>query len=70
MKIILIFILFYSSFLIAQTQEELLNQAYVQNSYELLDKFFENWRMEKTPITDEEYQKLSEVEKDVYDLFL
>jgi hypothetical protein len=59
MKIILIFILFYSSFLIAQTQEELLNQAYVQNSYELLDKFFENWRMEKTPITDEEYQKLS-----------
>ena len=25
--------------------------------------------MEKTPITDEEYQKLSEVEKDVYDLF-
>ena len=69
MKIILFIILFTSGFIFSQSQEELLNQAYEQKSYVLLDKFFENWRMEKTPITDEEYQKLSDVEKDVYDIF-
>lgn len=35
----------------------------------MLEQFFENWRNEKTPITDEEFSKLSDVEKDVYDLF-
>ena len=53
----------------SQTQEELLYKAYEECSYELLEQFFENWRLEKTPITDEEYKALPDVEKDVYDLF-
>lgn len=53
----------------SQTQDSLLWEAYNKNSYILLEKFFENWQMEKTPITDEEYNNLSDVEKDVYDLF-
>lgn len=61
--------LFGNSSLFAQPQEELLYNAYEKKSYELLDKFFENWKNEKTSITDSEYQKLNDVEKDVYDLF-
>jgi hypothetical protein len=69
MNKIFILILFTSSLVFSQSQEELLNKAFEQKSYKLLDKFFENWRMEKTPISDEEYQKLSDIEKDVYDVF-
>jgi len=61
--------LFSPLYLFAQSQEELLYKAYETKSYELLDKFFENWRKEKTPITKAEYQSLTEIEKDVYDLF-
>jgi hypothetical protein len=71
-RVFLIFIsvfLFVSSTSYAQSQEELLYGAYETNSYELLDKFFENWRKEKTPITTLEYQRLNDIEKDVYDLF-
>jgi|WetSurMetagenome_2_1015567.scaffolds.fasta_scaffold198145_1 hypothetical protein len=66
---IFILILFTSNLVFSQCQEELLNKAFEQKSYELLDRFFENWRMEKKPISDEEYQKLSDIEKDVYDVF-
>ena len=53
----------------SQSQDSLLSKAYEMKSNVLLDKFFENWRMEKTPITDEEYAKLKDAEKDVYDIF-
>ena len=65
--VILLFLFYTSAF--PQTQKELLYKAYQDSSYELLEQFFENWRLEKTPITDEEYEALTEVEKDVYDLF-
>jgi len=52
-----------------QSQKDLLYKAYQDSSYELLEQFFENWRFEKPPITDEEYENLSDVQKDVYDLF-
>jgi len=53
----------------SQSQDSLLWEAYNKNSYILREKFFENWRTEKTPITDDEYNNLSDIEKDVYDLF-
>lgn len=53
----------------SQSQDSLLWEAYKNNSYVMLEKFFENWRTEKTPITDDEYNNLSDIEKDVYDLF-
>ena len=63
----LLFILCSNTF--PQTQKELLYKAYQDSSYEFLERFFENWRLEKTPITDEEYETLTDVQKDVYDLF-
>lgn len=69
-EIILInFILFFVNLSFSQTQEELLEEAYDNNSVKLLENFFENWRKEKLPINDSEYNKLSNVQKDVYDLF-
>lgn len=53
----------------SQSQDSLLFKAYETKSNVHLDKFFENWRMEKTPIIDEEYAKLTDAEKDVYDIF-
>ena len=61
--------LFIPASIFSQSQDSLLWKAYNEKSYTLLEKFFENWRMEKTPITDEEYQNLSGTEKDVYDIY-
>lgn len=66
--IIILLLLIYSA-TFPQSQKELLYKAYQDSSYELLEQFFENWRLEKTPITDEEYENLTDIEKDVYDLF-
>lgn len=69
MKTLLLIILFSSGLLFSQTQEELLNKAYEQKSYKLLNKFFENWRMNFGLISDYDYKHLLEREKDVYDIF-
>ncbi|MBC8490487.1 MAG: hypothetical protein H8D45_31110 [Bacteroidetes bacterium] len=66
---IVILLLLISSNVFPQSQKELLYKAYQDSSYKLLEQFFENWRLKKTPITDEEYENLSDVQKDVYDLF-
>jgi hypothetical protein len=67
--ILTIFLLLSVTALYSQSQKELLEEAYDDNSVQLLEKFFENWRKEKLPINDSEYNKLNDVQKDVYDLF-
>lgn len=66
-----LFIILFTSFskISAQSQKELLNQAFEKKSDKPLIQFFENWRDGLDPLNDEEYKNLSDVEKDVYDIF-
>lgn len=51
------------------SQLTLLEDAYKKKSEEKLKDFFDYWQAEIPPISGTEYQSLSEIEKDVYDVF-
>lgn len=48
---------------------ELLIDAYEDSSTELLNKFFDSWENNIKPISDNEYNQLSDTLKEIYDLF-
>lgn len=72
MKQFLILFLIIATFLSfgqAQSQSELLEKAYMQNSKELLDEFFFNWHKEIATITDKELLQLNDTIKECYNVF-
>ena len=63
----LTFLIHITSF--CQPQKELLTDSYEKKDTIQLQKFFKNWSNEIKPINDSEYSKLTDVQKDVYDVF-
>lgn len=52
-----------------QSQRELLELAYKNNDYNLLDTFFVRWQKEYSAISKEKFDNLSDVEKDIYNIY-
>lgn len=77
MKIRIIFRLFFLLLLTAvtvqksspQSQRELLELAYTNNDYNLLDTFFIRWQKENNAISKEKFENLSDIEKDIYNIY-
>jgi hypothetical protein len=57
------------SFAHSQTQYDLLEKAYKENSLSLLDSFFIIWQNEIKPISQEELNEQNDTVKTVYELF-
>ncbi len=52
-----------------QSQRELLELAYTNNDYNLLDTFFTRWQKENNSISKEKFDNLSDIEKDIYNIY-
>ncbi len=53
----------------AQDQEKLLEHAYKTKSKKELKQFFDNWHKEIPPISDSEFAKLNDLQKEAYKVF-
>lgn len=69
MKRIVTLILLCLFFSQSYSQFNLLKEAYKKKSEEKLDEFFVNWQKEIPSISNEEFEKLSEIEKEAYNVF-
>ncbi len=71
MKAILPFLalLFLPIFLHAQDQQKLLEHSYKTHSKKELKQFFDNWHKKIPPVSDSEFAKLNDLQKETYKVF-
>ena len=67
--IILLALFFPSIILYAQDQQKLLEHAYKTHSKKELKQFFDNWHKEIPPISDSEFARLNDLQKEAYRVF-
>jgi len=68
--VLFVFFLFTIAFAYPQTELEMLERAYKNNSKEELKVFFDNWSREITPITNEELSTYNDTIQEAYKVFV
>jgi hypothetical protein len=69
MKLTIIILFISASLIYSQSQSELLEKAYKNNSKILLDEFLLNWQNEIKPITKEEFETQNDTVRTVYEIY-
>ncbi len=69
MKKAIVLFLLCSFFSQSYSQFKLLEEAYKKKSEDQLNEFFASWQKEIPPVSNEEFDSLSDIEKEVYNAF-